>query len=880
MNNYARTVQLIVTGLLAMVLAPSNASGGVGAYDYCTVSGPCGEGGGDCDGNSECQAGLVCVQDQGAYYPTYPSPSANYDPSIVDVCEVPDPDLCADYGPCPAGNGDCDSNSECQTGLTCVADVGARYGYPANYDVCEAPTGSSRPDPDYCVTNYCGPGDGDCDPGQCNEGVCVNDVGAQYGLPAHYDVCEAPTGSSRPDPDYCVTNYCGPGDGDCDPGQCDEGVCVNDVGAQYGLPAHYDVCEASSGGGSGGSGEGDGGGVCDRTPQVRDAIMGALGDMACEDITAEHLAALGGILDLTRRFHSDVTTLKPGDFAGLTNLTNLWLFHNQLTTLPPNLFTGLTALQTLDLSHNQLTTLPPNLFAGLTALQRLDLGHNQLTTLPPDIFKGLTNLQSLSLNVNRLTALPPDIFKDLSSLHTLNLRGNALTALPSDVFKDLSSLHTLELGANRLTALPPDVFKGLSNLHTLILYANRLTALPSDVFKGLSSLHTLELNANQLTALLSDVFKGLANLQSLSLNANRLTALPSDIFKGLSSLHPLYLSNNQLTALPPGVFKGLTNLRDLYLNNNQLTTLPPGVFADLPNGAEMRLQGNPGYPFSTGGGSGDGDDDHGDTWQEATWMFSAWDAVGEFYKWELPGEFHTWEDVDYFRIAVSGVGRLTIRPSIHYPNPRMRIRGEEASRWLDDNDRSITINEAQGQYYIEVTPSFYTRRDSQLPAQYSLSIYFEPRGGNGGDGSGGNGGDGSGGNGGDGSGSGARGKTIAGRYPGGGATPDEDGCWQTPNNCVNVTHEWTNGGDFITRATNNCGGRVYMRFCNQAPGLGSDGSCGADGVRDGGSHSWRTNSGHKPTGSYHYQWIGSEKPSYDWVCADKVEDWTDDPDYP
>ena len=101
------------------------------------------------------------------------------------------------------------------------------------------------PDPDYCVNNYCGIGDGDCDPGQCDEGVCVNDVGAQHGLPAHYDVCEA-RGSGTPDPDYCVYNDCGAGEGDCDPGQCGAGlVCVNDVGARYGLPAHYDVCEAA-----------------------------------------------------------------------------------------------------------------------------------------------------------------------------------------------------------------------------------------------------------------------------------------------------------------------------------------------------------------------------------------------------------------------------------------------------------------------------------------------------------------------------------------------------------------------------------------------------------------------------------------------------------
>ena len=102
------------------------------------------------------------------------------------------------------------------------------------------------PDPDYCVTRVCQKGEGDCDPGQCAAGLtCVNDVGAQYGLPAHYDVCEVGS-SGGADPDYCVYNYCGIGDGDCDPGQCDEGTCVNDVGANYGLPGHYDVCEAAA----------------------------------------------------------------------------------------------------------------------------------------------------------------------------------------------------------------------------------------------------------------------------------------------------------------------------------------------------------------------------------------------------------------------------------------------------------------------------------------------------------------------------------------------------------------------------------------------------------------------------------------------------------
>ena len=256
--------------LPASALAPSGAYGGVGDYDYCTVSGPCAEGEGDCDGNSECRAGLVCVQDQGAHYWNFPAPSAGYDPSIVDVCEAPDPDLCTDYGPCPAGNGDCDSDSECQVGLACVDDVGARYGYPAHYDVCEAQSGGGsgqgRPGhADYC-RDYgpCSAGQGDCDPGQCASGlVCANDVGARYGLPAHYDVCEAQSGGGsgqgRPGHvDYC-RDYgpCSVGQGDCDGNsECQSGLeCVQDVGANYGLPADYDVCETSSGGGDGGDGQ-------------------------------------------------------------------------------------------------------------------------------------------------------------------------------------------------------------------------------------------------------------------------------------------------------------------------------------------------------------------------------------------------------------------------------------------------------------------------------------------------------------------------------------------------------------------------------------------------------------------------------------------------
>ena len=131
---------------------------------------------------------------------------ANYgwDP-IVDVCEAPsggcpwnpgDYDYCLDCGPCAEFEGDCDSDSECATGLVCATDVGANYGWAADVDVCEQP-GSSCPwnpgDWDYCLDcGPCGFGEGDCDSNaECVAGtVCVNNVGRNYGWRRGVDVCE------------------------------------------------------------------------------------------------------------------------------------------------------------------------------------------------------------------------------------------------------------------------------------------------------------------------------------------------------------------------------------------------------------------------------------------------------------------------------------------------------------------------------------------------------------------------------------------------------------------------------------------------------------------------------------------------------------------
>ena len=119
--------------------------------------------------------------------------------------------------------------------------------------------------------------------------------------------------------------------------------------------------------------------VCDRTRQVRDAIVDNISGISdCAQVAETHLVAISG-LNLPGR---NITALKAGDFDGLISLRSISLFNNQLSSLPVGLLDGLTALEYLSLFNNQLTGLPEGLFDGLTGLTTLYLQGNTVDPLP------------------------------------------------------------------------------------------------------------------------------------------------------------------------------------------------------------------------------------------------------------------------------------------------------------------------------------------------------------------------------------------------------------------------------------------------------------------------------------------------------------------
>ena len=94
------------------------------------------------------------------------------------------------------------------------------------------------------------------------------------------------------------------------------------------------------------------GGVCERTPQVREALVAAALVNERRRWTAPRGrdGDLAGITGALRLNNQGIAALKPGDFAGLSGVTILLPVDNALSALPAGVFDGLGAVTVLNLT--------------------------------------------------------------------------------------------------------------------------------------------------------------------------------------------------------------------------------------------------------------------------------------------------------------------------------------------------------------------------------------------------------------------------------------------------------------------------------------------------------------------------------------------------
>lgn len=105
-------------------------------FTRCHPGCPCAHSEGDCDTDADCEPGLTCLHDAGFAF--------GYEDDEVDVCSSQCPVLgvgawnyCSPECPCDAGEGDCESDEDCGPGLRCISDIGPAFGFQREVDVCE-----------------------------------------------------------------------------------------------------------------------------------------------------------------------------------------------------------------------------------------------------------------------------------------------------------------------------------------------------------------------------------------------------------------------------------------------------------------------------------------------------------------------------------------------------------------------------------------------------------------------------------------------------------------------------------------------------------------------------------------------------------------------
>ena len=366
------------------------------------------------------------------------------------------------------------------------------------------------------------------------------------------------------------------------------------------------------------------GGICNRSPKVRAAIINALSGVSdCGAVTATHLASLTGTLMLGA---SGAATLQAGDFAGLSGLTGLDLANRSIASLPQDVFGDLAKVTTLNLSGNSLAELPAGVFAGLSSLSSVDLSGNsgapftlplvlredgsgrvhvylehgapKTLSIPLEVRGGSLSASSVSIAVGQTISASVTFTADssgdamtVSFARTLPSAGTgvqlgaggSLTLVDDGICArtpEVRDAILARLSHNDCSAVTRPELAGIDG--SLDLASKSITSLRYGDFSGLSGLTgSLGLDGNELKSLPAGVFSGLSSLSSLRLWSNALTSLPEGVFSGLSSLRSLFLTGNNLTNLPEGVFSELSNLTSLSLSNNNLTNLRDGVFSGL-----------------------------------------------------------------------------------------------------------------------------------------------------------------------------------------------------------------------------------------------------------------------------------------------------------
>lgn len=99
---------------------------------------------------------------------------------------------------------------------------------------------------------------------------------------------------------------------------------------------------------------------------------------------------------------------------------------------------------------------------------------------------------------------------------------------------------------------------------------------------------------------------------------------------------------------------------------------------------------------------------------------------------------------------------------------------------------------------------------------------------------------------------------------------DATGCWKTQPSCVSSDSHWEDDDTYVSVFTNNCGGRIYIRYCNQRKRQELHWACDWGPLGNRQTVTLRTWGG-ATGGPTKMNWMGSRDVESDKVCGRAVQ---------
>ncbi|XP_065195333.1 uncharacterized protein LOC135826660 [Sycon ciliatum] len=291
-------------------------------------------------------------------------------------------------------------------------------------------------------------------------------------------------------------------------------------------------------------------------------------------------AGLQKLKEISLRFNKMFSSIQPGVFDGLSLLGHLTLTYNNLTSLPAKSFLNLPKLTLISLDHNSIAHIDSSAFGNVPILSTVYLHHNKLAAVTSGMLDGAQSVKRVYFQYNKISFVDPAFFNNLTSLISFFVNNNLISTLDVQTFRTALSLENLALNANKLSHLRSGLFTGLTNLFHLALTYNQLTSISPTQFSDTTNMGHLSMNLNKIARLDVKTFQSMSKLTSLKLEVNSLTSLPEGIFHANTNLLHLSLAHNKLLSLPKGLVVQQYKLRALDLAFNQLDYLPLGVLPD------------------------------------------------------------------------------------------------------------------------------------------------------------------------------------------------------------------------------------------------------------------------------------------------------------